>query len=488
MNRNSLAHTVVKGIRLLAVAALLAGWAVALQPAMPAYAATLTVTTTNDELNSNGQCSLREAITNANNNATTWADCAPVGAYGPDIINLPTGTYILTRVGGDDTNNNGDLDILATGGDLTIQGNGAVSTIIDASGLVFPNRDRVFDINPGGGAITVNISGVTIQNGDETMVGGIYNHPGGTVNISNSTLSTNSGHFCGGIYNLNGTVNISNSTLSGNQAMDNGGGIYNQGGTVNISNSTLSGNTVDGGHGGGIYNDGGTVNISNSTLSGNRTGMDGGGVFNNGTANLSNVTITNNTADNNNDGLGDGGGIYHQAGTVNLKNTIVAGNFDGTPAPGTIHPDISGGVTGNHYNLIGNTTGGTGSAGTGSDIVNPVPGLGGLANNGGATRTHALQVGSPAIDAGNPAGCTDHLNNPITTDQRGYSRSGVFADGDANGTTVCDIGAYEFLRTEPEPKPGPGVVPEASTLILLGSGLAGLGAYARLRWRAKKRE
>lgn len=32
----------------------------------------------------------------------------------------------------------------------------------------------------------------------------------------------------------------------------------------------------------------------------------------------------------------------------------------------------------------------------------------------------------------------------------------------------------------------PGVAPEASTLLLLGSGLAGLGTYARLRWRARK--
>jgi hypothetical protein len=34
----------------------------------------------------------------------------------------------------------------------------------------------------------------------------------------------------------------------------------------------------------------------------------------------------------------------------------------------------------------------------------------------------------------------------------------------------------------------PGVVPEASTLVLLGSGLVGLGAYARLRWRGRKKK
>ena len=44
--------------------------------------------------------------------------------------------------------------------------------------------------------------------------------------------------------------------------------------------------------------------------------------------------------------------------------------------------------------------------------------------------------------------------------------------------------AMGFIRVDP----APGVVPEASTVLLLGSGLAGLGAYAWLRWRGRKRE
>jgi hypothetical protein len=59
---------------------------------------------------------------------------------------------------------------------------------------------------------------------------------------------------------------------------------------------------------------------------------------------------------------------------------------------------------------------------------------GGGINNGGGdilTMTHALFVGSPAIDA---AECTDIEDNPVTTDQRGISRP-VGSD--------CDIGAYE---------------------------------------------
>jgi hypothetical protein len=48
-----------------------------------------------------------------------------------------------------------------------------------------------------------------------------------------------------------------------------------------------------------------------------------------------------------------------------------------------------------------------------------------LADNGGNTLTHALQAGSPAINAGDNVGCP-------AKDQRGYLR-------EAN----CDMGAYE---------------------------------------------
>jgi hypothetical protein len=50
----------------------------------------------------------------------------------------------------------------------------------------------------------------------------------------------------------------------------------------------------------------------------------------------------------------------------------------------------------------------------------------------------ALLPGSPAIDAGNPAGCTDGRGHVLGIDQRGYHRP-----GDPALTTGCDIGAYE---------------------------------------------
>jgi CSLREA domain-containing protein len=56
----------------------------------------MNVTTTADELNANGNCSLREAIRAANTD--TAVDACPAGK-GADVIFLPAGTYSLTIAG-----------------------------------------------------------------------------------------------------------------------------------------------------------------------------------------------------------------------------------------------------------------------------------------------------------------------------------------------------------------------------------------------------
>jgi hypothetical protein len=57
-----------------------------------------------------------------------------------------------------------------------------------------------------------------------------------------------------------------------------------------------------------------------------------------------------------------------------------------------------------------------------------------LSDNGGPTPTHALEIGSAAIDGGDPNGCTDPVGNLLTADQRGGPRT---------VGTRCDIGAFE---------------------------------------------
>lgn len=187
-----------------------------------AHAATINVTAgATDTLGTNGQCSLREAITNINNGATTFSDCAPTGAYGTgDTINLPAGTYTNAIPGaGEDSNATDDLDITKS---LTINGAGAITTIIDGAAL-----DRVFHVLSG----TVTISGVTIQNGS-TLSGlghGIFNQGPG-LTLTNCTVSSNTGvnTLSGGIAHIGGgTLTLNSSTVSGNSGATNGGGIYN---------------------------------------------------------------------------------------------------------------------------------------------------------------------------------------------------------------------------------------------------------------------
>jgi hypothetical protein len=221
-----------------------------------------------------------------------------------------------------------------------------------------------------------------------------------------------------------------------------GGGIYNSAGTVTLTNSTVSDNRAV--RGGGIHNDAGTVTLINSTVSGNTATEDGGGVYELGpttaTTHLNNVTITGNTADADGDNSGDGGGIFN-AGVLHVKNTIMVGNNDLSPA-GTVHPDCSstglGAFPTRQYNLVGDNSGcpgfvnGANGNRVGATVTSVLDTT--LADNGGGTLTRALLPASPAIDAGDPAGCTAQDRVPLTTDQRGVPRS---------QGTACDIGAYE---------------------------------------------
>ena len=63
-----------------------------------------------------------------------------------------------------------------------------------------------------------------------------------------------------------------------------------------------------------------------------------------------------------------------------------------------------------------------------------------LADNGGLTLTHALQAGSPAIDAGDPSALAGVGNVPLY-DQREATFDRV-VDGGSGGARI-DIGAYE---------------------------------------------
>lgn len=396
---------------------------------------TITVTTDEDELDIDGDCSLREAIQAANTNATV--DVCPAGSsINPDTIIVPAGTYTLTLTGAlEDNNATGDLDIL---GDVTIGGAGATSTTINGDRI-----DRVLDIPTGGLAVTID--DLTITNGRTGgQGGGIRNE--GTLTLNNVVITDNttSASDGGGIHNDGGTLTLNDCTISDNAASPatgEGGGINNHGGAAaTLNRCTISGNSAT--DGGGIHNYGGSginrLELNNSTVSGNWATGHGGGIYTRAGIGLHelallNCTITDNIADSNDNNSGDGGGVYNDGGSTDVRNTIVAGNYDLSNV--TSHPDWSMNLRSEGYTLVGDTTGTIlNQAVPSTDILNADPALGTLADNGGDTQTHALSGSSPALDAVPTAQCT------LPTDQRGVTRP---------QRSVCDMGAYERENEAP---------------------------------------
>ncbi|MBS3030751.1 MAG: M10 family metallopeptidase C-terminal domain-containing protein (plasmid) [Dolichospermum sp. DET50] len=425
----------------------------------------LTVTTTADQNDGNDKdlnnLSLRDAILIANANPTTDYE-----------IHLTGGTtYNLTSNGiNEDAALKGDLDIKSRSNVLYIVAVGGQATI-NASGLL--NSDRVFQVLDGGqlslqnvmvtgGNISSDGGGIRVDSNaaldlyNSTVTGnkasGFSNSGGGIYNsgfvylrngsiVSNNIAAGDSSQEGGGIYNSGGTLIATNSTISNNEGGVYGGGISTVSGSVTLINTTVSGNSA--GNGGGIRSNGTSVTLLNTTISGN-SARNGGGIYasTNGVFNLINSTVTKNTAISTEYGDG-GGGIYSLSATVNLKNTIVAGNINSN-APDLLSSFLSSALfNGNNNNLIGSLAGAKGTVGTGTDIVNPNPGLRPLQNNGGLTLTHALLPGSPAINAGNnnliPADTEDldgdgNRTEPIPYDQRGLTR--LVGGG-------VDIGAFE---------------------------------------------
>jgi hypothetical protein len=242
------------------------------------------------------------------------------------------------------------------------------------------------------------------------------------------------GGIGGGILAYTSAVNMFDTIVRGNTATLGGGGVFTTDTIFTVFTSTFTGNDVTAGEGGAIFNesDGSDAHVSlnNSTISGNRASGAGGGIFNDESGAvpgstqvyLFNVTVARNNAT-------VGGGVATQGGLIRAESSIIGGQAGG----GDCASAGGGTVTGVGPNLEQGAT-------CGFTIAGVVPGLDPLAiNPPGTTPTHALQAGSPAIDAGPAAGCVGDgdgdgvADTALTTDQRGVARNGP-----------CDLGAYEF--------------------------------------------
>ena len=471
--------------------------------AVPCLPATIVVNTTADDNTVNGNCTLREAIRSVN--LSLAVDGCTAGDAVNDIINLTgmSGNITLGSVLPDITKNVSivgpgytylTVNANGTGRVFTINSSGSNKTVT-ISGLTITGGN---DVNSGGAIFvsagdTLNLSSSVISYSHAPNGGGIFN--AGDVVMNGCSIENNSAQqYGGGIYTQTGAMTIVNSSIQPNTAGGYGGGIFIWNGVVNFDNSVIAckhrtlgwwsehgarnnhnchdryspSNTASNGCGGGIYTQDGTLTVSNSNITMNTagapdSGWSGGGIFANmnftltdsivygnqagGGAGLTvqgNGVIVNSTISGNTSTFGFlfGAGIQNTAcdfctititnstianntgiGLTNeryatLKNVILANNSSG---------NCSGTITSQGHNLDNGSTCGLSNTG---DLSNTDPLLGPL--EGG---THALLPGSPAIDAGDSVGCP-------ATDQRGISRP---QDGNGDGSSACDIGAFERL-------------------------------------------
>ncbi|CAG0935482.1 hypothetical protein TFLX_04323 [Thermoflexales bacterium] len=303
-----------------------------------------------------------------------------------------------------------------------------------------------------GGGIT-NYGTLTLVNSEvcsntvEAYGGGIYN--AGTLTLTNSLLHDNSpsglanGYFVaidhaqiykngeagvlnGGTLTMTdskvydnhnaGLTNYGEASIHGTQFYDQSIGI--SGGSMSITDASIYNNSIGAWLSFVDPND----TIENTTISSNHG--DGLRVWNgrNGpiTMTLNNVTIANNT------GKGVLVSSWSPTATndIVVENSIVADNVGGNC---NVALDSRG------YNLDSGNSCALSATG---DVTDTAPLLGPLIDDGSGTFTHALLLGSPALDRGNPNPPGSSNYACATTDQRGVSRP-------QNGR--CDMGAFELV-------------------------------------------
>ena len=379
----------------------LLAFAVAQAIAAPAMAGIITV---NDAGDSGGlnDCTLRQAVVSANNDNAGSSNCAAgSGAdtikFSPGVVEM--GTITLSTASAITTTNN----VYITGPVLD-------TLIVDGGG-----NAGVFSA----GSERTTISNLTITGGSAAEGAGVVAFGNRLVTLENCTVTGNTAtSFGGGVAaRYNSTISLKNSTVSGNSSGNLAGGVFAiTDASVQLYNSTVSDNSAAF-RGGGVWVSSSEASIRNSTITGNSS-ADGGGVFIYDSAFL----ITNALVSGNLAGTGpndDGAEVYVSAfGTSSVITATfnLLGESSNTNAPAFQNFTVAG-------SNIGATSDGA--------LPTALPSiLAPLADNGGASFTHALVVNSPALSAANGSGCTQ--SPVLKKDQRGFPRN-----------SVCDIGAYE---------------------------------------------
>ncbi len=315
--------------------------------------------------------------------------------------------------------------------------------------------------------------------------GGIY--ASGRLELRSSVLYDNQAAYGGGGLMLDNTAPSTSALVSHSRILRNvarvGGGILSRG-DLTLSHSSILTNSASaggGGYGGGLAVETAVaVDIINSLIYFNQAYTGGGGLFHGASARLHiySTSVINNTTLG-----GNGGGIYvdKSFGEVVVANTLIAGNRDrGVSATDPESPDCSGTLQSLGYNLVANRRNCRLTVAAG-DLWDLDPRLQISSVGGGTTQfiTVGLSSGSPAIDGADPSGCLNHQGQPIDVDLGGNQRA---VDGDLDGVTRCDIGAFEAASSPVPDPPSESALPGATTPVPAPAAGAGGGGGGWDSW------
>ena len=420
--------------QLLRVAATVAlvGWASA------AGATTITVTTTDDEVNQDGDCSLREAVRAANTDAAV--DACTAGEDGQDAIvfagSLGAGTITLGQAA------------IAVTDSLSISGGAAGGATVSVSGT---GVYQIFRVT--GGELSLN--SLRLTQGTAVSGGAVYVASGASLVtddvrfVSNTATGAAATEGGGAIYvDGGGAARLANSTFDGNTATGSsgsGGAVFLNGAagardSVVVIDSRFVNNTANRA-GGAIENRDGALRIEDTDFDLNRAGANpgNGGAIHLSASGMARVTggaVTNNTA------AAEGGGFWNSSAEM----TVVGTEFTGNRAAGNAASNGGGALynNGGVLDLVDVTVqdnAATGTSGSG----------GGLLNNGGTLLlTTSTVTGNEANRAGggleDAAGTSILIMSDFTANDAGTNPGNGGAVHTGGGTVV--VGGGNYLRND----------------------------------------
>nr|WP_230415400.1 right-handed parallel beta-helix repeat-containing protein [Micromonospora tarapacensis] len=168
--------------------------------------------------------------------------------------------------------------------------------------------------------------------------GAIANFDGGHATVSHSTIKDNAASNDGGGINSEGSsLTVTFTKVEGNTGGDEGGGIYTAGDrTAELRHLLIAGNTASADGGGVWYGSSGGV-ITDSRFLDNTAGFNGGGLFTGilvdddatGGVLLNGFGLLISKTEFEDNDARQGGGIYHDAGDLEIRDSKIVKNFAG---------------------------------------------------------------------------------------------------------------------------------------------------------------